>query len=272
MRCATRSIPRVSARRRCDAAARSGTLRAGACLQIALLENHLRFLALHRSEVHRTDWGWRIESPSPAFRFWWMEQPPSRVGLPTEVRAVRTVPWAPEVAPELEALGFEAKETLRYMRLAATPEPPAVPGLSIAIARDANGIRDFTDVQTRGFLEPDERYEAWFAFLLAPNLRNLTDADQRFYLGAVEGVPAAVTLCLIASGVAGIYAVATLPAFRRRGLSRALLARAIADARLRRIETVALQTYAGSDAERLYRALGFVPEFDSVIYERATPA
>ncbi|GAB4566167.1 MAG: hypothetical protein Kow0047_17350 [Anaerolineae bacterium] len=56
------------------------------------------------------------------------------------------------------------------------------------------------------------------------------------------------------SGVSGVYAVGTLPAFRRRGVATALMRHIMMSAR----PPVALQVTARSDAERLYRRLGFV--------------
>jgi hypothetical protein len=48
-----------------------------------------------------------------------------------------------------------------------------------------------------------------------------------------------------------------------------LLARAISDGRRRGCDTVTLQVHQDSDAERLYRHLGFDVEFDCILWERA---
>src|SRR5262249_3120161 len=61
----------------------------------------------------------------------------------------------------------------------------------------------------------------------------------------------------------GIYAVATPPPFRRRGVSATPPARAIRDGRARGCATVTLQAAVGSYAEGLYARLGFATAFRS---------
>jgi ribosomal protein S18 acetylase RimI-like enzyme len=63
---------------------------------------------------------------------------------------------------------------------------------------------------------------------------------------------------VVCGGAIGVYSVATLPAFQRRGFAEALMRRAIAGARAETgIETTVLQsTPAGMP---LYRALGYRP-------------
>jgi ribosomal protein S18 acetylase RimI-like enzyme len=72
----------------------------------------------------------------------------------------------------------------------------------------------------------------------------------------VDGVPAASGVHQPVGAVTEVAGVATLPAFRRRGLGAAVTAFLVADARRRGIETVFLT--AGSDEiARLYSTLGF---------------
>ena len=89
----------------------------------------------------------------------------------------------------------------------------------------------------------------------------LPPGSAHLYAARLEGEPAAVLMVHDHDGDAGIWAVATLPAARGRGLSRALLAHALADARERGCETSSLEaTQLGRPVyERLgYRALGVV--------------
>ena len=233
-----------------------------------LLENHLAFMAKHRGEVRRHPGAIQVESPSADFRCWMLEGPIEEPLHAPDVRQVRVLPWAGAVGPALGARGFRQKVVLRYMELSADPAPRPSPGFSISEAHEEPALRVFSEVQTRGFLTPKERFEPWFEFLHGWNQKNLGDPAQHFYVGALDGTPAAVTLLLVTGKVGGIYAVATLPDFRRRGLSRALLLRAIGEARAAGCERISLQVYAGSDAERLYLGLGFVPAFDCPIYVR----
>ncbi|HTA37832.1 MAG TPA: GNAT family N-acetyltransferase [Candidatus Acidoferrales bacterium] len=79
--------------------------------------------------------------------------------------------------------------------------------------------------------------------------RALTDADGRVVasLGAFH-----------ADGVGRYANVVTAPAYRRRGCAAYLIASALRDLH-KRVDDVVLVADTGSDAERLYRSLGFVP-------------
>jgi len=80
--------------------------------------------------------------------------------------------------------------------------------------------------------------------------------DYQGYVGLVEGRPVAIVAVVAAAGVLGIYSLATLPIYRRRGYGEALLRAAAADAGQRTgIEPLVLQsTEAGYE---LYRRMGF---------------
>jgi GNAT superfamily N-acetyltransferase len=237
-----------------------------------LLENHLCFTALHRGDVIRESDLIRWQSTHEAFCCLLLQSEGALAALRAETRAVRTFPWSGDVAPALARLGFREAGALRYMSLPAhsAPSSAAPHGLRIEPARTEAQLSRFSDVQSRSFLLPGEPLEPLRAFLHAANLKNLGHPAQNFYVGSVDGAPAAVTLLLVHEGTAGIYAVATLPAVRRRGLSRALLARAIADARGLGCDLVTLQVHRDSDAERLYRHLGFSVDFDCLLWERTT--
>lgn len=76
------------------------------------------------------------------------------------------------------------------------------------------------------------------------------------YLAKWDGEPAACAQLLTAEGVGGIYAVGVLPAFRRRGIARALVAHLMQTAQST-CDHLCLQAVAESEAEHLYRSLGF---------------
>ena len=126
----------------------------------------------------------------------------------------------------------------------------------------------FTQVQTDGFLTADEDAAHWRAFLGKFNQANRGSAQQRFYLGSVAGEPAGVTLLLTTGEVAGIYAVATVPALRQHGVASTLLARALEDAKALGCSVFSLQVSQGSYAEGLYRKQGFGDAFSMVLFSR----
>lgn len=80
--------------------------------------------------------------------------------------------------------------------------------------------------------------------------------DYQGYVGLVDGRAVAIVAVVAAAGTLGIYSLATLPMYRRRGYGEALLRAAAADARDRTgIECLVLQsTEAGHD---LYLRMGF---------------
>ncbi|HEV8595351.1 MAG TPA: GNAT family N-acetyltransferase, partial [Thermoplasmata archaeon] len=98
----------------------------------------------------------------------------------------------------------------------------------------------------------------WKAVLLSSLDQDAEEVQGQTFLGEVDGRPAAVA-SLVRTGdkISGIYSVATLPEFRRRGLATALSLRCIEAYRDTGDEVLALQVVHGSDAQRLYERLGF---------------
>jgi GNAT superfamily N-acetyltransferase len=235
-----------------------------------LLDNHHAFTARHRGDVVRLAGAVRWDSPSAYFRCVLLDSAEGLSAVTGETAAVRTFPWSAHLAPTLERLGFQRGAELRTMRSDPQGSDVGVPAhVTIEQVTDEAGMARFSDVQTRGFADPGEELEPLYTFLHAANLRNLGEADQRFYVGWADGAPVAVTLLLVYGSTAGIYAVATLPEHRRRGYSRALLTRATCDARDLGCEVVTLQVFLGSDAERVYTSLGFTVAFDCQLWARS---
>ena len=83
------------------------------------------------------------------------------------------------------------------------------------------------------------------------------------YVAYVDGHAAGAALSFLRDGVLGIAGTATRPAFRRRGLQSAIVARALNDAR-GKSELVMATTEPGSISQRTFERLGF-----QVIYTRA---
>jgi GNAT superfamily N-acetyltransferase len=87
-----------------------------------------------------------------------------------------------------------------------------------------------------------------------------------FYLGCVAGVTVGTLHLLIDGSTAGIYAVGTLRAYRKRGVSSTLMAAALSDAKVAGCELVCLATDTGGYAEGLYRRQGFEAMFESQLW------
>ncbi|HML15847.1 MAG TPA: GNAT family N-acetyltransferase [Bryobacteraceae bacterium] len=80
--------------------------------------------------------------------------------------------------------------------------------------------------------------------------------DYQGYVGLVDGRPVTIVALVAAAGVIGVYSLATLPDFRRRGYGEALLRMAAAQVSERTgLSSMALQsTEAGYE---LYKRMGF---------------
>lgn len=235
----------------------------------SLLENHLAFLASHRGTVVRRDGFALVDSTSAEFTCAFLEDAASIDALPERYCVVRLVPWSRVGEADLVARGFEKKGAFTYMTLTGSL-PPSTPlaDLRIEVVADPRGMGIFTDVQARAFLEPDDSLEWWSAWLGEKNQKNLGNEAQRFYIGSCAGVAAGVTLIVRSDDLVGVYAVGTLPEHRKKGVSAALLARAVNDANRFGTRNVTLQVKSGSYAEGLYRKLGFVEAFVSPIFVR----
>jgi GNAT superfamily N-acetyltransferase len=142
------------------------------------------------------------------------------------------------------------------------PEPRD--GLAIAQVRDESDLRAFTIVQAAGFASSEEAQVDLYAWMWDKNWRALPLADQHFYCLRSGGEPASVLLTVDTGDALGVYAVATPPALRKRGLSSYLLGHVCASAAAH--QEICLQVMRGSDAERLYAKLGFVERFIVNVY------
>ncbi|GAA1558511.1 hypothetical protein GCM10009804_14150 [Kribbella hippodromi] len=228
----------------------------------ALVENHLTFLAAHRGVVRRSVDAIEVEGEAAEFSVWIPLSPDAE--LPGGAGAVRLVPESGAGWEErLAAAGFEPAEVLVHL------EAPAGPGdgepiEAIGTERDARG---FAEVQSAAFLEVGEPdYDWWQQMFVRRAVQNYQAPGQSLYLLRVDGAPASTTLVLRTGSVVGVYAVATKPEYRGRGLASRLLAQARRDAVGGRLT---LQVAEGSDAERLYLKLGFRRAFRSPCFRRS---
>jgi GNAT superfamily N-acetyltransferase len=139
----------------------------------------------------------------------------------------------------------------------------------------ANAITTNNDAEVR-VAEPDDARafaaihggsEAWVKRLsLSTTLTGMLEPGNTFYFGCMEGQPVATLHLLRDGSTAGIYAVGTMKAHRRRDVSTTLIARAIRDAHEAGCDVVCLSTDTGGYAETLYAKLGFERVFESQMW------
>jgi N-acetylglutamate synthase-like GNAT family acetyltransferase len=114
--------------------------------------------------------------------------------------------------------------------------------------------------------------EKWMKqFSLAGTLTGMHEDGNTFYIGELEGRAVGVLHLLRDGATAGLYAATTIRPLRRRGVCSTLVARAIVDAQSAGCDVICLSAAAGSDAERLYTALGFERSFESVLWTTPQP-
>ena len=187
------------------------------------------------------------------------------------LRAFDCAPTA-EVTPLDRPSSIAARLDARGLRPSATRSWMIFRG-------DVATIRTNADVDVR-VAEPDDATtfaaihggdEKWMKRLsLAATLTGMQEAGNTFYIGYLDGRAAGVLHLLRDGATAGIYAATTIKPLRRRGVCSTLMARAIADAQAAGCDVICLSAAAGSDAERLYLALGFEQAFESVLWTTPT--
>ena len=168
---------------------------------------------------------------------------------------------SPAAAPAAEALtaagighaGETPAMAARLDRLVA-PEPGA--GITVERVVDERGLRAFARTIVHGTGMP-EYEDAWFAFFQRLGLAK--DAPVQNVLVRVEGVPAAGATVSMSDGVAGLYGVATLEAYRRRGLG-AIASKAALDLARDRGYTVGI-LQSSALGLGVYRKMGFEETF-----------
>jgi ribosomal protein S18 acetylase RimI-like enzyme len=137
--------------------------------------------------------------------------------------------------------------------LSASLAPATSPGVTIERILDPAGLRLWIDTFTTGFDVPAQEARHWYGafapFGFGPA------SPWHYFLGRLDGQPAATASLLLGGGAAGIYHVVTSPHARGRGLASALTLAAMRAARDLGQRVAVLQ--ASAMGLNLYRRLGF---------------
>ncbi|MCC7159610.1 MAG: GNAT family N-acetyltransferase [Ignavibacteria bacterium] len=99
---------------------------------------------------------------------------------------------------------------------------------------------------------------------------NLYNSCQHFYTAYEHGKPVGVCLRIIHDNCAGVYVVATLPEFRKNGISTKVMSHALQDACKTGIDTITLKVATDSYAHLFYRKLGFIDVFKCSVHDSIT--
>jgi ribosomal protein S18 acetylase RimI-like enzyme len=126
-------------------------------------------------------------------------------------------------------------------------------GLEIRRVRTAAELQDFARIVAANWTPPDSEVHRFYE-LAAPALLT-PESPQWLYVGYLAGEPVATAELVVGGGVAGLYNICTLQAYRRRGIGTALTLQPLLDARERGVHTGVLQAAAAGVG--VYTRIGF---------------
>lgn len=174
--------------------------------------------------------------------------------------AERSVPWllyaadaeAAAIAPAAARFGLVADHTEPGMALSPLPDAPACPvELIIRRVETPDLLAAYQAVFTEAYEVTQALSEAAFSPAVAAT------PGHTMYVGYVDGRPVTITNRVTTHRIAGIFAVGTIPEYRRRGLAGAMVLRAAADGRAEGCITSYLQSWEMGVG--VYRGIGFRP-------------
>lgn len=179
--------------------------------------------------------------------FWWIGPltRPSDLGLRLEAHGLQCGGDTPGMAADLACL----------------PESVPTPAdFEIIPVAEQHTLRQWSDVVCIANEFPDSAFDTVYHLEQG---RGFGDPPTR-YLGLLNGTPVAGAALHLAAGVAGIYAVGTLPEARGQGIGAAITLKPYLDARARGYNVGILQS--SSMGYKVYQRLGFRKLCDLTIY------
>jgi GNAT superfamily N-acetyltransferase len=235
-----------------------------------LFGNHESFLQTHRGTIEKQGSTLVLKSSKSEFNYLILGSDLDAEVLLDDFNTAHVLPWSGQWKDALQKKGYKEITGLTYMELQADPLSWQVcPQLEIRRATTLDDIDCFSEVQVCGFLPSEELRVTWRSLLNEANRSNLKNPMQDFFVGYLNGSVVGVCLLVRTGDVAGIYAVATLPDFRKRGISSALMREAIKCSSQHGCQTVTLQVVTGSYAQNFYEKLGFSASFCASIFKRS---
>jgi len=187
--------------------------------------------------------------------------------------AVRNVPWywwlAPHLSPPhmvqlLQAHGLAFDRPPLPAMIAHLPSPaiPLPPDIQVWQATTLTDLQVASQIRHTAFRFPAGVGLDYFQSMAADWLKG--DPARLFLASFDSSPPAAIGALIMGNGLPGIYVMATLPEWSRRGLGKAILTRLLDKAALEGHNLVALT--ASRLGYPLYQQFGFEHVFDYAIY------
>lgn len=212
-------------------------------------------------------------TPVPVFNSVYVFEPPSRgelsravswmsaIGAPFRVSVAEpALPATESVIEELELVEADGPVPGMVLRsLDGVPE--ADDEFDIELVSDAEALESFVDVASTCFGARIEHARRAYPASM------LSDDEMRLFLGRVDGDPVATGNLFRSGDVAGVYTIAVLEAFRRRGLGEAMTWAVLRAGREAGAEIGVLQS--SSMGYAVYERMGFETD---VRYHQFQPA
>ena len=190
------------------------------------------------------------------FLFWWTG--PSTEPRDLGARLVRRGLISMEQQQKELARGIVQSESgapvmvADLARMNETALAQAPPGFEIEEVRDERSLRDFKSVFVEAYSIPEWAGQAWVD---ATSRAGLGRTPWRMYLGRLDGEPVATNMLFAGGGVTSVYAVATVPAARGRGIGGAITLAPLLEARASGYRHAVL--FSTEMGVRAYQRIGF---------------
>jgi hypothetical protein len=172
--------------------------------------------------------------------FWWIGPGTQPDDLPERLKArgfIDNMPGDPGFAADLSTV---------------VSDLPAPSGFSIVPVADQKTLADWGRTFVEAFEVPAWAGQSWID---ATNAVGFEWAPWKLYLGYLDGRPVATNMVVYGGGVAGLYAVGTVPDVRRRGLGALITVAPLVDARAAGFRYGVL--FASELGAPVYRRVGF---------------
>ena len=180
--------------------------------------------------------------------YWWMGPSPSPPDMPAHL--------------ECHGLAFDPPSLPALVAPLPARCPSLNPDAHVWLADSRADLEAASAIRRIAFRFPEGAALDYFEAMADDWLRGY---PARLYLARLgDGPPAAIGALIMGAGYPGVYVMATLPEWGRRGLGKAILARILADAAVGEQRLIVLT--ASSRGYPLYRQFGFEHIFDYAIY------
>jgi GNAT superfamily N-acetyltransferase len=173
-----------------------------------------------------------------------------------------------DLVEKLQNRGYVLKGFENELACTVPSSIPATNGLHVEVLTGDHDEAAFLRATVEGFAVPDSTAAPDAP---APDVLETVDRAMRQfihpdivrYLVRIDGEPAGAAASVLTNGVLGIFGTGTRPAYRRRGVQSAIVAKALEGA-IGRADLAIATTEPGSISQRTFERFGF-----QVLYTRA---